>query len=298
MSKPKPDQYDIEALESLLEQRPFSLLDADDKFASSIDAIYEQCKGLPYPEKARIAAALMTMSRVQHEQSMKLRQALARNAELEAMASTDPLTGLRNRRGVNHSLSRDVSEVTRYRDGRFVLFAMIDLDGFKRVNDTLGHDGGDVALVRGAHALQRTFNRRNEVVGRFGGDEMCLVLHFEASDNFNPDAIIEKARRPFASQRLYDEAGRALPLSASVGLACSNEESFAGMGVKELCEAMVKKADERVYLDKWHAGSADALPNGALDPSHPKNRRLAEVEQAMRSEASTAEFNFDENNPA
>ncbi|MEM0913523.1 MAG: diguanylate cyclase [Planctomycetota bacterium] len=102
--------------------------------------------------------------------------------KLETMAATDPLTGLANRRSLGMSLERRFADSQR-RD-RDLALVMIDLDGFKQLNDTLGHQDGDRVLQLAAEALQ-TACRKSDVAGRFGGDEFVLVL---------PDAGVEEAQ--------------------------------------------------------------------------------------------------------
>ncbi|MEM9789529.1 MAG: diguanylate cyclase [Planctomycetota bacterium] len=93
--------------------------------------------------------------------------------KLETMAATDPLTGLANRRSLGMSLDRRFADSER-RDLDLALL-MIDLDGFKQLNDTLGHQDGDRVLQIAAEALLTTC-RKSDVAGRFGGDEFVLLL--------------------------------------------------------------------------------------------------------------------------
>jgi diguanylate cyclase (GGDEF)-like protein len=93
--------------------------------------------------------------------------------QLEAMASTDPLTGLANRRAFNHALARCFAEADRY--GQDLACIMIDMDGFKALNDTLGHQRGDELLQRSARVHEANC-RKSDIAGRFGGDEFVLLL--------------------------------------------------------------------------------------------------------------------------
>ncbi len=88
-------------------------------------------------------------------------------------ARSDPLTGLLNRRAWEELANGEVERARRY--GQRLGVAMIDLDHFKRVNDTMGHDEGDVLLRRLA-ALLRASLRANDHIGRIGGDEFAVVL--------------------------------------------------------------------------------------------------------------------------
>ena len=94
-------------------------------------------------------------------------------ADAQARAATDPLTGLGNRRLVEDALGRAAAQAQRTGDGFAV--AMIDVDRFKRVNDTFGHEAGDALLVAIADALSGA-TREYDVVGRHGGDEFIVLL--------------------------------------------------------------------------------------------------------------------------
>src|SRR5690606_34827647 len=89
------------------------------------------------------------------------------------MAATDPLTGLANRRAFNQALARNFAEAQRY--GHDLSIIMLDMDHFKQLNDTLGHQRGDEVLQAVAHCLEASC-RRSDVIGRFGGDEFVVVL--------------------------------------------------------------------------------------------------------------------------
>lgn len=93
--------------------------------------------------------------------------------QLESMASTDPLTGLANRRAFNDSMERRFAEASRY--DHDLACIMIDLDGFKSLNDSLGHQAGDELLKRTARILEANC-RRSDIAGRFGGDEFVILL--------------------------------------------------------------------------------------------------------------------------
>ena len=94
-------------------------------------------------------------------------------SELQRMASTDPLTGLLNRRWLLELASESFYRFRRYRRPFSIL--VMDLDGFKNVNDTLGHQKGDHLLIEFAQTVARE-KRTADALGRMGGDEFCLVL--------------------------------------------------------------------------------------------------------------------------
>lgn len=99
------------------------------------------------------------------------------SAELLQLAEHDPLTGLSNRRGFEKALDAAISRVHRDHDRLAIL--LLDLDDFKTVNDTLGHDAGDQCLIEVAHRLN-SIVRGSDLLCRLGGDEfVMLVSHFE-----------------------------------------------------------------------------------------------------------------------
>jgi diguanylate cyclase (GGDEF)-like protein len=107
------------------------------------------------------------------------------NARLEAnliqQSIVDSLTGVLNRRGLEEALERELARFRRYGDSLTV--AMIDLDHFKKLNDTYGHAAGDTVLT-GIAALLRRLLRETDVIGRFGGEEFVLLLpHADAGES-------------------------------------------------------------------------------------------------------------------
>ena len=148
-------------------------------------------------------------------------------AELERLAMHDPLTGLYNRRALMERLHAELRIVRRTNET--LAFAMIDVDDFKRINDTRGHAGGDAALVTIAQIL-RSCTREIDTPARFAGDEFSLIM---------PRTDIDSARAVI--ERIVTEL-RANHLSASIGVA------FTAPGDDE--EPLIRRADEAVYAAK------------------------------------------------
>ena len=94
-------------------------------------------------------------------------------ARLRAMTETDELTGLYNRRGFTQAANRQFELAQRQDDNG--VFCYIDLDGFKQINDELGHDAGDAVLRHLSMAL-KSFLRSTDIMGRLGGDEFAVIL--------------------------------------------------------------------------------------------------------------------------
>ncbi|CCG09428.1 diguanylate cyclase domain-containing protein [Pararhodospirillum photometricum] len=99
---------------------------------------------------------------------------LASRAEMERLALSDSLTGLPNRKQFNDSLERALAEARRH--GGPVAVFFIDLNGFKPINDTFGHEAGDEVLRQVAHRLSQVI-RREDLLARIGGDEFALLLN-------------------------------------------------------------------------------------------------------------------------
>ncbi len=122
---------------------------------------------------AACSAALVLLRRRSAHAQRDLRTLLATTTELRHLADHDPLTGLANRRRFEQELARHLAHVRRYGPEGAAL--VLDLDGFKRVNDTCGHAAGDRLLAGVARALRDRL-RATDVLARLGGDEFAVLL--------------------------------------------------------------------------------------------------------------------------
>ena len=134
-----------------------------------------------------------------------------RIAELEALAVTDPLTGLLNRRGFASELARARAGASRYNEHGALVF--IDLDGFKPVNDTYGHAAGDHVLKRVAQTLADNV-RATDRAARLGGDEFAVLLPRTRRD----DGLVKtEALDRLVNGLTVDWHGRLIAVRASFG---------------------------------------------------------------------------------
>lgn len=159
----------------------------------------------------------------------------ARNVELERVSRTDGLTGLLNRRAVEEALQAQLADAVRHDLPLSVL--MIDLDEFKRVNDTHGHAAGDGVLVEVARRL-RAGLREADVIGRWGGEEFLAVLPGTTSEAAL--VLAERLCLGTAVAPVLLPNGLALPVAVSIG-SCGDTRDE---------DALLRRADEALYRAK------------------------------------------------
>ena len=159
------------------------------------------------PDPAEMLARVGAAARVKQLQD-ELR---GRLDELDLVSRTDLLTGLHNRRHVQEHLTTCAAAARRH--GHSLTVLLVDVDHFKRVNDTVGHAGGDRVLQAVAGALSASV-RTEDLVGRWGGEEFLLVL-----PHTDPEAALvlaERLRARVAALRVEID-GRPVPVTVSVG---------------------------------------------------------------------------------
>ncbi len=170
---------------------------------------------------------------------------------LRRQATEDVLTGLPNRRGLQEATGQSLARSRRSHSSTALL--LIDLDGFKGVNDTLGHPVGDQLLVQVAQRL-RTTTRANEQSARLGGDEFAVVIDAgdPASDGEHAASrLLEVLRTP------YEVAGQLLSVDASIGIAVA----VAGTGV----DTLLRYADIALYEAKQAGGGQYRMFNLSME---------------------------------
>jgi two-component system cell cycle response regulator len=142
----------------------------------------------------------------------------AANKRLRALARTDELTDVRNRRGLRSALTREFRRAERYGGGLTVL--AFDVDRFKQVNDDWGHAVGDSVLHAVAQALKRGV-REVDVVGRVGGEEFVVL----APETPSRDALLlgERLRRAVAELVVTTPHGKPVSVTVSCGVATLSE---------------------------------------------------------------------------
>ncbi len=180
-----------------------------------------------------------------------------KNAALHVLASTDDLTGIMNRR-----LFGEVSEryfETAKRDHLPLTLLLFDLDHFKTVNDTFGHQAGDLLLVRFVEAI-RSFLRKSDIVARVGGEEFAVLL-FE-TDREGAYDLAEKIRT-LVESIVIEYEGRSVSVTTSIGIAQHSESD-------KTFDAIYARADKALYRAKEEGRNRTfCAPSEGDDPQTP-----------------------------
>ena len=213
---------------------------ADDYMVKPIDA--EELRA-----RVQVGVRVATLQRRLAEQVAEL--ASARD-HLARLASTDALTELYSRRGWFEQAATEFSRSRRYR--RPVSLLLIDLDYFKRVNDTFGHDAGD-RLLQTFAAMLRVECRQSDVVGRIGGEEFAILL---------PETALQAAQR--IAERICI-ASRALKVATAAGeITCTASIGVSGIAADDFTiDDVMLRADAALYeakrggRDQWRRTVGD-----------------------------------------
>lgn len=220
----------------------------------------EEAQAETLASQQRLVQTLQQHERVLEERVAERTEALASaNARLSELALHDALTGLANRAALYARLESALDGARVH--ARPVGLLMIDLDGFKAVNDRLGHEAGDRLLVAVAERLVRTV-RFNDLVARLGGDEFVLLieaLESRAQAQQLAEAVLAAIAAPFAL------GGEIAQVGASIGIASGSD----GDG-----DDLLRRADRAMYAAKaagrgsvrWGEGEATGLRESGIAP--------------------------------
>ena len=166
---------------------------------------------------------------------------------LKLLGLTDGLTGVQNRRYFEHRCQVEISQARRYKHQLACMF--LDIDKFKRINDTYGHQSGDEVLLAVANAVQ-TQLRAGDTIARYGGEEFVVLLP-QTAGNFAQE-IAERIRTAIASRRFQTHSGLEVSITISIGLAMLSAHSTSE-NVQIQASQLVATADKALYQAK-HTG--------------------------------------------
>jgi diguanylate cyclase (GGDEF)-like protein len=182
---------------------------------------------------------------------------------LVELSSRDALTGLANRRAFDLALAREIDRVAR--SGEPALLLTLDIDHFKRVNDTWGHNAGDGVLRAVATALIDSV-RPMDLVARVGGEEFAIILP-NCAAAFG-ETVAERVRRRVERMPVPVAPGQQISCTVSIGGA------FAPQWVRSTAALWVERADQQLYLAKAQGRNLVRLEPTAVSVVSNEERRL------------------------
>ena len=206
-----------------------------------------------------IVQTLERLIQEREELATRLQEA---NRRLADMANSDGLTGLANKRSFDEHLTRELARADRYRSA--LALVMLDVDHFKRFNDTWGHLTGDEVLKAVGQVL-RTTVRASDVAARYGGEEFAVIL--PETDLAGGLVLAERVRERVEALRVPGPEG---PVSVTVSLGIA---AVRGPGCRELGQTLVGAADAALYRAK-DAGRNRCEVGGEVPVPRPRRPRV------------------------
>jgi diguanylate cyclase (GGDEF)-like protein len=201
-------------------------------------------RGTEDPQDARVIDVIA------RELGGPLRMALLVEEEQHA-ATTDPLTGIMNRRALLSAL--DMEQTRSGRHGYPMSLLMLDVDHFKAINDQFGHAMGDRVLASLGRLLVNQL-RNIDFVGRWGGEEFVAVL--SGADERSAHVIAERIRSAVEKMEVSDEKRGAIPVRVSIGIAC--------LQPNDATRDLIERADRAMYQAKSTGRNRVAVSPGAM----------------------------------
>ncbi|MFH1075140.1 MAG: GGDEF domain-containing protein [Candidatus Firestonebacteria bacterium] len=201
--------------------------------------VSKRIRRLPITENKRLVG-IITYGDIIREVQKDLAEAQLKTQQLKLEVSKDGLTHVFTQKYFKTFLDREVERVKRY--GGLLALLMVDVDHFKKVNDTYGHDAGDYILIKVSELIRKN-TRKINVIGRYGGDEFSIIA---------PISDVESAKRlgdrlrQFVEQTKFHYQGQIIRVTLSIGVAGWDKSIIDG-------RSFIVKADKALYKSK-HAG--------------------------------------------
>ena len=211
------------------------------RYAFRIEYLGTPFNGRTLQARLRAARRIVNLQNELRRKIEKLRELnddlTAANQRLYDFAHHDSLTGLPNRRLMIERLQQQWSGYQR-RHRPFTV-ALLDLDNFKRVNDELGHDIGDLVLMQAARVLRRQV-RAEDTVARFGGEEFLILM---PETDLDAARLLAERVRASIAEEAFVSAGQRFDMTASIGVAAATPDL-------NTWQALLKVADQALYAAK------------------------------------------------
>ncbi len=183
--------------------------------------------------------AHMELMQAHHKQAELIRELKITRHELSKYASTDPLTGLLNRRAFEQRLNQELAPIQC--DTHPATLMLIDLDHFKVVNDTLGHQAGDKVLVRFTELCKKAF-RQADVIGRWGGEEFLIMMPMTTVKD--AQYATERLHQLLATTPMLDDPHPPLYITASIGVCSLIDASNVNNSLQRVDELLYRAKEQ------------------------------------------------------
>lgn len=211
--------------------------DSKDDIVSGLKAGADDYLSKPVSRPELIARLNSGIRILELERSLK-----KANEEIRVLSITDSLTGCFNRGYMNEHLQKEILRSKRYRHPLSVV--LCDIDHFKMVNDTYGHQIGDRVLIAFAQVIRETIREKIDWGVRYGGEEFLIVL---PETEFNRGCITAERLRQAVSQMEIEEQNRTIKITASFGVTGFDADTD---DQKVSPDAVINRADEQLYKAK------------------------------------------------
>ncbi len=235
----------FEAQLAAFEHEKIARVAQEDALSQERNARHAQEKALEHEREAREAQdrALEVQRRANETLESRVRQRTGElerlNQRLEYLSTTDPLTALRNRRFFEDVIDRELARAIREREPLSVL--MLDIDKFKKINDSHGHQAGDDILRAVAQAIKHGVHRNTDFIARYGGEEFVLVL---PNTDTQGACHVAECLRGAVQQLNFDRIETGLAVTMSIGI-------YGGVPAPHSrADDWVKFADDALYQSK------------------------------------------------
>lgn len=245
--------------------------------------IYNKRKnGEIYPERATITAIKNNMGKTTHyiAQFFDITEIKDTQEKLIKQVQTDSLTGLFNRTVLNDRLSQAIASANRTKNFGALIF--IDLDNFKYINDSLGHDIGDLFLIKIANIIKSN-SREDDIVIRLGGDEFVILLQNLSSQKTKAIVKVESFAnkiRDVLDNPIQINQHHKLTTTSSIGIALFPEKNKCSIDI-------VKNADSAMYLSKEKGKNRVMFYHEDLDK---KTKNFLKIENELRAAIKREQF--------